>query len=247
MGRIQISVMEGAKRAAAFAAGKRHVTNGMKLGVGSGTTAKCLVDFLGEGIKNGSLKDIVCVPTSFLTRQWLLDMHVKVSNPEEYPEIDIYIDGADEVDANLNCIKGGGGCLTREKIVQACAKQFFVIADSTKQSKVLGDKYSSIPIEVLPFAYMPVMHWIKNQEGGECVLRMAQRVCGPVITENNNYILDWHFPKGKFIDTASLAALHQRLVNMPGVVETGLFISVAEKAYFGSPEGTVTEVQKPNS
>uniref|UniRef100_A0A0N5AGT0 ribose-5-phosphate isomerase n=1 Tax=Syphacia muris TaxID=451379 RepID=A0A0N5AGT0_9BILA len=237
--------MEGAKRAAAFAAGKHHITSGCKLGVGSGSTVKYLVEYLSESIKNGSLKNIICVPTSFLTRKWLLDAGCTVSNLEQTPELDVCIDGADEVDAQLNCIKGGGGCLTQEKIVQTSAKQFFVIADIGKRSKLLGDKYVSIPIEVVPLGYVPVMNWIRKQEGGECVLRMAERKCGPVLTDNNNYVLDWKFPKGKYVDTASLAALHTRLVNIPGVVETGLFVNVAEKAYFATPEGAVIEVSKP--
>lgn len=98
--------MEGAKRAAAFAAGKHHVTSGCKLGVGSGSTVKYLVEYLSESVKNGSLKNIVCVPTSFLTRKWLLDAGLAVSNLEQTSELDVCIDGADEVDAHLNCIKG---------------------------------------------------------------------------------------------------------------------------------------------
>uniref|UniRef100_A0A0M3I540 ribose-5-phosphate isomerase n=1 Tax=Ascaris lumbricoides TaxID=6252 RepID=A0A0M3I540_ASCLU len=238
--------LEGAKRAAAFAAGERHIFNGCRLGVGSGSTARYLVEFLEDRIKAGKLKDIVCVPTSFLTRKWLLDAGLSVTNLEQQPELDVCIDGADEVDANLNLIKGGGGCLTQEKIVQTSAKHFFVIADSSKQSTVLGEKFLSIPIEVVPSAYVPVMKWIKQQEGGECVLRMAQRKCGPVITDNNNYLVDWNFPKGKFANTNDLAALHQRLVKLPGVVETGLFVGVAEKVYFATPEGAVIEKAKPH-
>ncbi|VDM37508.1 unnamed protein product [Toxocara canis] len=237
--------LESAKRAAAFAAGERHVFSGCRLGVGSGSTARYLVEFLENSVKTGKLKDIVCVPTSFLTRKWLLDAGLSVTNLEQQPELDVCIDGADEVDANLNLIKGGGGCLTQEKIVQTSAKHFFVIADSSKQSTVLGEKFLSIPIEVVPTAYVPVMKWIKQQEGGECVLRMAQKKCGPVITDNNNYVLDWNFPKGKFANTTDLAALHQRLVKLPGVVETGLFVGVAEKVYFATPDGTIIEKGKP--
>ena len=98
--------MEGAKRAAAFAAGKHHIASGCRVGVGSGSTVKYLVDFLSESVKNGTLKNIICVPTSFLTRKWLLDAGLDVSNLEQTPELDVCIDGADEVDAHLNCIKG---------------------------------------------------------------------------------------------------------------------------------------------
>ncbi|MFH4980670.1 hypothetical protein AB6A40_007379 [Gnathostoma spinigerum] len=231
------ATLENAKRAAAFAAGENHVFSGCRLGVGSGSTVKYLVEFLADRTKKGVLKNIVCVPTSFLTRKWLLDAGLQLTTLEQTPELDVCIDGADEVDAELNCIKGGGGCLTQEKIVQTCAKHFFVIADIGKDSKVLGEKFHHLPIEVVPSAYVPVMRWIQNREGGECVLRMAVKKCGPVITDNNNYIIDWNFPKDKSHDWA---ALHQRLVNLPGVVESGLFVGVAEKVYFATPDGSIT-------
>ncbi|VDN03501.1 unnamed protein product [Thelazia callipaeda] len=238
------SSLDVAKKAAAYAAGKQHVTSGCTVGVGSGTTAKFFVEYLAEQVGNGSLKDIACVPSSFSTRKWLIDAGLQVTDLENTPDLDLCIDGADEVDANLNCIKGGGGCLTQEKIVQTSAKKFYIIADVSKQSKILGDKNFPIPIEVIPFGYASVMRWIKLQEGGELELRTnSKEKLGPVITDNNNFILDWNFPKNRYITTTDLAALHMRLISLPGVVETGLFVGVAEKAYFAAPDGSVTEVR----
>ncbi|EJD75542.1 ribose 5-phosphate isomerase A [Loa loa] len=241
------SALDPAKRAAAYAAGKQHVKSGYRIGVGSGTTAKFFVEFLAEKVNDGTVKDIICVPSSFSTRQWLIDSGLQVIDLENTLDLDLCIDGADEVDSNLNCIKGGGGCLTQEKIVQASAKKFYIIADASKQSEKLGDKNFPIPIEVVPFGYAPVLNWIKRKEGGEAELRMnGKGKLDPFITDNNNFILDWNFPKNKYVTTEDLAALHTRLISLPGVVETGLFIGVAEKAYFATADGNVTERLRPS-
>ncbi|VIO95635.1 ribose 5-phosphate isomerase, putative [Brugia malayi] len=241
------STLDLAKRAAAFAAGEQHVKSGCRIGVGSGTTAKFLVEFLAEKVNDGTVKDIICVPSSFSTRQWLIDYGLQVIDLEKILDLDLCIDGADEVDINLNCIKGGGGCLTQEKIVQTCAKKFYIIADASKQSEKLGDRNFPIPIEVVPFGYAPVLNWIKRQEGGEVELRTnSKEKLDPFITDNNNFILDWNFPKNKYVTTEDLSALHTRLKSLPGVVETGLFIGVAEKAYFATADGNVTERLRPD-
>ncbi|VDK74639.1 unnamed protein product [Onchocerca ochengi] len=243
-----LSALDLAKRAAAYAAGEKHVKSGCRIGVGSGTTAKFFVEFLAEKVNDGTLKDIICVPSSFSTRQWLIDSGLQLTDLEKTLELDLCIDGADEVDSNLNCIKGGGGCLTQEKIVQASAKKFYIIADASKQSEKLGDRNFPIPIEVIPFGYMPVLKWIKCQEGGEVELRTTcKEKVDPFITDNNNFILDWNFPKNKYVTTEDLAALHIRLKSLPGVVETGLFIGVVEKAYFATADGNVTEKLRLNS
>jgi ribose 5-phosphate isomerase A len=109
---------------------------------------------------------------------------------DEHPEIDVAIDGADEVDLQLNCIKGGGGCQLQEKIVAHAAKTFVVIADYRKESSLLGEQWTQgVPVEVVPMAYVPVMNQLKKI-GGDPVLRMAQRKAGPVVTDNGNFVLD---------------------------------------------------------
>uniref|UniRef100_A0A7E4W1N1 ribose-5-phosphate isomerase n=1 Tax=Panagrellus redivivus TaxID=6233 RepID=A0A7E4W1N1_PANRE len=235
------SPVEHAKKAAAFACGDNYVKSGQKIGVGSGSTVKYFVQFLRERVRSGQLKDIQCVPTSFMTRRWLIEAALPVVDVEQCPRLDICIDGADEVDENLDLIKGGGGCLTQEKIVQSCADVFVVIADANKKSTALGDKYKVLPIEVVPVAYIPVQRWITEKFGGETHLRISSTKCSPLITDNNNYILEWHFPKD--IPNRDWAAVHAGLVGLPGVVETGLFVGVTSAVYFAEHDGSI-EVRK---
>ncbi|KAJ1373785.1 ribose 5-phosphate isomerase [Parelaphostrongylus tenuis] len=199
-----------------------------------------LVEYLESAVKSGKLQNIVCVPTSFLTKKWLLDAGLSVTDLDATPELDICIDGADEIDSDFNCIKGGGGCLAREKIVQHAAHKFFVIADSSKESAILGEHFSYIPIEVLPFAASCVLRTLPRLEGGSAQLRMATKKCGPVLTDNNNYIIDWTFEKNK---TRNWQEIQMKLANTPGIVETGLFLGVVDKVYFAYPDGAVKELE----
>ena len=150
--------------------------------------------------------------------------------------MDVAIDGADEVDSSMNCIKGGGGCLTQEKIVAAAASKFVVIADITKKSFNLGDKWKKgIPVEVIPMAYKPVM--IKLVENGlQPVLRMAKAKAGPVVTDNSNFILDCGFENVEDLD---LESMNVEIKMLPGVVETGLFLGMANHVIFGTEHGTI--------
>lgn len=145
------------------------------------------------------------------------------------------IDGADEVDQYLNCIKGGGGCLTQEKIVASCAKKFIVIADSSKDSTNLGDKWrKGVPIEVIPMAFKPVSLKLEKL-GLKPVLRMAKSKAGPLVTDNGNFIIDFEFETVK-----DWKSLNNQVVSIPGVVETGLFINMVDCVIFGNEDGTVT-------
>ncbi|KJH51365.1 ribose 5-phosphate isomerase A [Dictyocaulus viviparus] len=254
---------------AAFVCAEKNITNGCRLGVGSGSTVKYLVEYLESAVKSGKLKNIVCVPTSFMTKKWLLDAGLVVSDLDGTPELDVCIDGADEVDSHFTCIKGGGGCLAREKIVQHAARRFYVIADSSKESTNLGEHCNHIPIEVLPFAASTVLRSLPRTEGGTAQLRMSVKKCGPVMTDNNNYIIDWTFEKNK---TLNWQEIQMRLANTPGefcsndnssqtvliifymchcyaltsvtgIVETGLFIGVIDKVYFAYPDGVVKELE----
>ncbi|CAD5210106.1 unnamed protein product [Bursaphelenchus xylophilus] len=229
-----------AKRAAAICCAKQVLQNGLKVGVGSGTTIKYLIDYVKEKRDQGELQDIICVPTSFQTRKLLQDAGIPVATLETHWDLDIAIDGADEMDKNYNCIKGGGGCLTQEKIVQNCARDFFMIADSSKASNVLGETFKYIPLEVIPFAYVPVQKQVERIFGGKCELRMAKMKCGAVITDNNNYIIDWYFPPE--LGNTDWRVVDQRLHLIPGLVETGLFVGVVKKAFLGNKDGGVQEL-----
>jgi len=121
-----MSPAEVAKRYAAYACGDAQIRSGMRLGIGSGSTVRYLIEWLEEKVNSGQLKDIQCVPTSYQTRRWLQNAKLPHQDLETLNELDLTIDGADEADYSLNCIKGGGGCLLQERLVQACAKRFIV-------------------------------------------------------------------------------------------------------------------------
>ena len=234
---LKMGPLESAKKIAAHKAVNEYVQNNTVIGIGSGSTVVYAVHRLAERVKEEGL-NVVCIPTSFQARQLILDNHLTLGDLETYPKLDCAIDGADEVDAEMNLIKGGGGCLLQEKIVASCAQQFLVIADYTKNSQKLGEQYKKgIPIEVVPMAYVPIQHRIEKTYGGTAKIRMAVAKAGPVVTDNGNFILDWHFPQ----DLTNWNKINEEISLIPGVVETGLFINMAEKAFFGMPDGSVKE------
>nr|XP_031547952.1 ribose-5-phosphate isomerase isoform X1 [Vicugna pacos] len=193
-----------------------------------------------ERVKQENL-NLVCIPTSFQARQLILQYGLTLSDLDRHPEIDLAIDGADEVDADLNLIKGGGGCLTQEKIVAGNASRFIVIADFRKDSKNLGDQWhKGIPIEVIPMAYVPVSRAVTQKFGGVIELRMAVNKAGPVVTDNGNFILDWKFDR-----VHKWSEVNTAIKMLPGVVDTGLFINMAERVYFGMQDGSVNMREKP--
>uniref|UniRef100_A0A8C6WEA4 Ribose-5-phosphate isomerase n=1 Tax=Neogobius melanostomus TaxID=47308 RepID=A0A8C6WEA4_9GOBI len=224
---------EEAKKLAAYAAVDNHVQNNQVVGVGSGSTIVYAVDRLADRVRQEKL-NIICVPTSFQARQLILQHGLTLSDLDRHPELDVAIDGADEVDDDLTLIKGGGGCLTQEKIVAGCAKHFVVIADFRKDSKALGEQWKKgIPIEVIPMAYVPVSRMIARP--GNSLYSLCLSVCqGPVVTDNSNFILDW-----KFEQAQNWKEVNTAIKMIPGVVETGLFVGMAERAYFGMEDGSV--------
>lgn len=142
------------------------------------------------------------------------------------------------MDTNLILIKGGGGCLTQEKIVASAAKTLIIVADYTKKASFLGEQWTKgIPIEVIPMSYKLVQKKIEAALGGSAELRMAKAKAGPLVTDNSNFILDW-----KFTPSASnnWTEINTTIKLIPGVVETGLFIGMTSKVYFGNQDGTVT-------
>ncbi|XP_025968550.2 ribose-5-phosphate isomerase [Dromaius novaehollandiae] len=238
-GRLGGTMAEEAKRRAAWAAVDKHVQNNQVLGIGSGSTIVHAVQRLAERVKQENLT-IVCIPTSFQARQLILQNGLTLSDLDRNPELDVAIDGADEVDCDLNLIKGGGGCLTQEKIVAGYAKCFIVIADYRKKSESLGEQWKrGIPIEVIPMAYVPVTRTLTKNFGGAAELRMAVSKAGPVVTDNGNFILDWKFDK-----VHKWSEVNTAIKMIPGVVETGLFIDMAEVVYFGMEDGSVSVREK---
>uniref|UniRef100_A0A8C0HDV8 ribose-5-phosphate isomerase n=1 Tax=Chelonoidis abingdonii TaxID=106734 RepID=A0A8C0HDV8_CHEAB len=215
------------------------IYNNQVLGIGSGSTIVPVVHRLAERVKQENL-NIVCIPTSFQARQLILQNDLSLSDLDRHPELDVAFDGADEVDSDLSLIKGGGGCLTQEKIVAGYAKCFVVVADYRKNSKNLGEQWKKgIPIEVIPMAYVPVTRAVTRKFGGVAELRMAVRKAGPVVTDNGNFILDWKFDKVHKWNEVNTA-----IKMIPGVVETGLFINMADVVYFGMEDGSVRACEK---
>lgn len=218
--------IEEAKRRAALEAVK-HVQDGYVVGLGTGSTAAYGIEEIGKRIKRESLQ-ILGVPTSYQAMISARNYGVPMTTLAEHPSIEVAIDGADQLDNELNLIKGGGGAFTREKIVASAAKRLIIVADKTKLVQNLG-KNHSIPIEVLPFA-LPTVVARLNELGGNPNVRESQGKAGPVVTDNGNFIVDVNF--------GALNApkeLDSQLRSIPGVIETGLFIGVTSVAYIGTP------------
>lgn len=217
------------KRNAANAA-VAHVKDGMIVGLGSGTTAAFAIMALGERKEHENL-NILGVPSSYQAFQLAVQNLIPVTTLEEHPIVDVNIDGADQIDKDLNLIKGMGAALTREKIVAASSKQNIVIADEKKYVKILGENSQPVPLEIVPFAAALVRRRLQEL-GGTPMFRETKGKLGPVISDNGNVIMDVNF--GAIKDPAKLA---QEVKMIPGVIETGLFISMTNVVYLGSVGG----------
>jgi len=226
-------LVELGKKNAAFKAVEDNVKQNMILGIGSGSTVVYAVKAIAEINKNNEL-NLKCIPTSFQSHQLIVENGLTLVTLDQYPEIDLDIDGADEIDKSLNLIKGGGGCLVQEKIIASSSKKLVIIADYTKKSEVLGENWrNGVPIEVIPLAYVPIMKRLEKL-GGKPVLRMAQAKAGPVVSDNGNFIIDVDFGK---IENPS--ELNIKLLQIPGVVDSGFFLGMTSKAYIGLKDGKV--------
>jgi ribose 5-phosphate isomerase A len=221
-----------AEKEAAGRAGAKLVRDGDVVGLGTGSTAYFAVVALGERVKAG-LK-IVGIPTSVQTADLARGVGIQLTTLDEHPEIDITIDGADELDPKLNLIKGGGGALTREKVIASASKKMVVVADSSKVVSVLG-KFP-LPVEVIAFARAVVERKIAALGASPKLRTKADG--SPYITDNGNQILDCSF--GKIADPPALAL---SLSNIPGIVEHGLFIGLAKMALVG--RGNVVQELRP--
>lgn len=219
------------KRAAGIAA-SQIVKSGMIVGLGTGSTVAYTIKELGRRIKEEGL-EILGVVTSYQSEILAIEAGIPLTTLAQHPELDLAIDGADQIDSNFYAIKGGGAAHTREKIVSFSAKRFLVVADESKTSSEL-DKV--VPVEVLPFAKELVMKKIKEL-GGVPELRFAVRKDGPVITDNGNFVLDSNF--GVIKDPVKLSL---QLSSIPGIVEHGIFTNVDE-LYIGKKDGSV-EIRK---
>jgi len=226
---IDIAKFAAAKRASAF------VKSGMRVGLGTGSTAAWLVKCLGERVRDEGL-DITAVATSSQTAKQAADAGIKVSSLNKVKWLDLTIDGADEYDDELNLIKGGGGALLQEKIVATASDRMIVITDSTKKVATLGA--FPLPVEVLAFGMPTTQLLLEEMLNGLDVMgnTTTPRMAGDdlFVTDEGNHILDLHL--GRIGNTRQLALI---LNQVPGVVENGLFIDICDVIVTGHGDGTI--------
>lgn len=201
----------------------------MVVGLGTGSTAIIAVRRIAERLAEGSLEDIVAIPTSAATAAEATALGINLGSLDDHPVIDLTIDGADEVDPQLNLIKGGGGALLREKIVAQASRREVIVVDSAKRSRRLGTRFY-LPVEVVDFGWRPEADFLESLGGATTLRRDA---AGEVIrTDQGNWILDWHH--GVIQDPPALEA---SLSRRAGVVEVGLFCGLATDLVIGTPTG----------
>lgn len=205
------------------------VRPGMVLGLGTGSTTRFALIEIAARLKDGRLKDIVGIPSSRETEKTARELGIPVISFDEKQEIDLTIDGADEVDPQLNLIKGGGGALLREKVLAQSSRRNVMIVDESKLSPALGTRFP-VPVEVIPFAWKPVANFLRSL-GAEPVLRMKEDGT-PYTTDQNNYIIDSKF--GPILDLDDLAL---KLVQKAGIAEFGLFIGTASEVIVATTHG----------
>ncbi|WP_192947135.1 ribose 5-phosphate isomerase A [Staphylococcus cohnii] len=205
-----------------------QISDGMVVGIGSGSTIELLVPKLAEKLNHEQI-DITGVCTSNKTAYIAKELGIRVVDVNDIEKIDVAIDGADEVDNNLNLIKGGGGALFREKVIDAMAEKFIVLVDESKCVSYLGETFN-LPVEVDKFNWLLVSKKIAAYDNLQVIRRMVDDV--PFITDNGNYILD--VTLNSSIDSY---AMHEFLIHLVGVLETGYFIDVTDQVIIGTQKG----------
>ncbi|XP_047331750.1 probable ribose-5-phosphate isomerase 2 [Impatiens glandulifera] len=210
-----------------FAAHKavEFVKSGMIIGLGSGSTAIHAVNRIGELLRQGKLHNIIGIPTSKITHERALSLEIPISDLDSHPIIDLAIDGADEVDPYLNLVKGRGGCLLREKMVEMACNKFIVIVDESKLVKYLGGSGLGFPVEIVKFCWKFTANKLELlfKEAG-CVSKLRMCENGEAfVTDNGNFIIDLYLDK----DIGDLKVASDKILRIAGVVEHGLFLDLA--------------------
>lgn len=227
---------ETAKRAVARQAAQK-VKSGMIVGLGTGSTSCMAIEEIGKLTSSGKLKDVTGVATSYQARVLARQFGVKTVDLNDVNHVDIAIDGCDEVDPQMNLIKGGGAAHTMEKVVATMAKETIIIVDESKIVKELGQSFP-VAVEVLPYAISPVLRSLAAL-GGAPEIRSALKKDGPVITDLGNMVVDVSFDGIK--DPAAL----ERDINMiPGVIENGLFVGIVQTVLVGVEDGSVVNLSE---
>ena len=226
MAQAQANLQDQMKQAVAAAA-TEQIQSGMVVGLGSGSTAALMIQALGAKLQRGELTDIVGVTTSFQGEVLAAELGIPLQSLNAVDRIDLAIDGADEVDPAFQLIKGGGACHVQEKLVAVRARRFVVVVDATKLVERLNLGFL-LPVEVLPGAWRQVQGQLKEM-GGDAALRMAVRKAGPVVTDQGNLVLDVKFSGG----ISDPERLEKEINNLPGVLENGLFVNLADQVLVG--------------
>tara|TARA_A100001388_G_scaffold272610_1_gene253196 strand:+ start:1227 stop:1922 length:696 start_codon:yes stop_codon:yes gene_type:complete len=218
----------------------KEVESDMILGLGSGSTAALMIKSLADQIRAGKLKNIKGVATSFQSEVLALELGIPLIDLASVSQIDLAIDGADEVDPGFQLIKGGGACHVREKLVASKANKLLIVVDETKMVQNLNKKFP-LPVEVLPNAWKHVEDLISEMSGSS-TLRMASKKAGPVVTDQGNLILDVLFENGIEFPKE----IEMRINNLPGVLENGLFVDLTDNVLVGKIENGDPVVYSPS-
>jgi ribose 5-phosphate isomerase A len=222
-----MSDLQDRMKQAVAAAAVEQIRDGMVLGLGSGSTAALMIQALGAKLATGELRDITGVTTSFQGEVLAAELGIPLQSLNAIDRIDLAIDGADEVDPSFQLIKGGGACHVQEKLVARRAERFVVVVDASKLVGTLNLGFL-LPVEVLPGAWRQVKAQIAEM-GGDAQLRMAVKKAGPVVTDQGNLVLDVRFVGG----ISDPAGLEKEINNLPGVLENGLFVDLADQVLVG--------------
>ena len=218
----------------------KEVKSDMILGLGSGSTAALMIKSLADEIRSGKLKNIRGVATSFQSEVLALELDIPLIDLASVSQIDLAIDGADEVDPGFQLIKGGGACHVREKLVASKANKLLIVVDETKIVQNLNKSFP-LPVEVLPNAWKQVKEVLSEMKGNS-TLRMANKKAGPVVTDQGNLILDVFFNEG----IRKPKEIEMSINNIPGVLENGLFVDLTDKVLVGKIENNTPVVYSPS-
>ncbi|KAG2313086.1 hypothetical protein Bca4012_027664 [Brassica carinata] len=217
------------KKLAAYKA-VEYVKSGMVVGLGTGSTAKHAVSRISDLLREGKLNDIIGIPTSTTTHEQAVSLGIPLSDLDSHPVVDLSIDGADEVDPSLNLVKGRGGSLLREKMVEGASKKFVVIVDESKLVKHLGGSGLAVPVEVVPFCCDFTRGKLEELfRGAGCKAKLRVKIganggeTAPAVTDNGNYVVDLYLER----DMGDLEAASEKILRLPGVVEHGMFLGIA--------------------
>jgi len=243
---LNMATQDELKKQVGYKAVDDYVKSGMVVGLGTGSTAYFAVERVGMLLKSGDLKDIVCIPTSVRTKEQAESLGIPLVTLDTHSRLDVAIDGADEVDPDLNLVKGGGGALLREKMVEIVSDKFIVIVDESKLTSALGPGFP-IPVEITPFCHEHTMRTVAalpSCEGCKPVLRMGSSSSNKpdgdeiAVTDNGNYIVDLHFETG-IKDARKMA---EDIKNVCGVVDHGLFCGMTTAVIIAGKDGITVKL-----